>query len=211
MDGILYQDLLLHNVPQQIVEGDILVFLTSQIKMLQENYKISEDWPGLQNINIIAWRAHGLFIYAATVCRFIDDPDDPDPGERLDLVPQEATENQLCTKVLDEIYKQVLHNSIRKIDEADKQKLSREFQVCGGSIVNLSDVLSIPDLAQLLAISPSKVKRLLHSILNISADQTAPVKLLHPSFRDFLLDRCHGFSPDLGHARFEIYTIVRSA
>ncbi|MCJ1349615.1 hypothetical protein MMC31_007856, partial [Peltigera leucophlebia] len=162
MDEILHIDLLLHNVPQQIVEDDILVFLTGQMKKLQDDYDISEGWPGLQKIKIIARRAHGLFIYAATVCRFIGDPDDPDPEERLDLVLQDTTNDRVSTKALDKIYEQVLHNSIKKIDEVNKQKLHENFRYVVGSIVNLSDVLSIPDLARLLAISPSKVKRALH-------------------------------------------------
>lgn len=41
MVGIQHQDLLLHNIPKQMVEGDILVFLTGQMK---KDYDLSKGW-----------------------------------------------------------------------------------------------------------------------------------------------------------------------
>lgn len=54
------------------------------------------------------------------------------------------------------------------------------------------DVLSAVTIANLLSISIKNVNltfNSLHSVLNIPNDQGLPVRLLHPSFRDFLLDK----------------------
>ncbi len=196
MDGIIYRDLVLHNIPKHTIEHDILIFLTREMNQIQQDHEVSEDWPGQHNIEIIARRAAGLFIYAATVCRFIGDLDDPEgPEERLNLVLHGNSNCQSSTKTLDEIYTQVLERSIKKNDEDSKKKLRENFRYVVGSIIVLSDALSIPALAKLLFISEGKViasLRFLHSLLDIPHDFNSPIRLLHPSFRDFLLDdqRC---------------------
>jgi hypothetical protein len=57
--------------------------------------------------------------------------------------------------------------------------------------VNLADPLSTVSLANLLDIPKEDVNGrldLLHSVLNIPTNEDAPVKLLHLSFHDFLVD-----------------------
>lgn len=200
MDQIIYRNIVLHNIPKQVIEHDILIFLVQEMNKIQKDHEVSGDWPGLHNIKILAQRADGLFIYAATVCRFIGDLADPEgPEERLKLVLDGDSHAQSSTKALDEIYTQVLRNSIKKNDEDSKRKLRENFRCVVGSIVILFDVLSIPALAMLLSISEGKVitsLRFLHSLIDIPHDFNSPVRLLHPSFRDFLLDsqRCLGQS-----------------
>ncbi len=196
MDEIIYRDLVLHNIPKHIVERDILVFLTWEMNKIKQEHGVSGHWPGQYRIKIIAQRAEGLFIYAATVCRFIGDLADPEsPEERLNLVLHGNPNGQLSIQSLDAIYTQVLRNSIRKSDEDSKKKLQETFRYIVGSIVILFDVLSIPSLAKLLSISEGNViasLRFLHSLIYIPRDLDSPIRLLHHSFRDFLLDcrRC---------------------
>ena len=62
-----------------------------------------------------------------------------------------------------------------------------------GSIVVLFSPLSANSLSRLLHITKQKVDQTLkdlHAILDISMDQTRLLRLHHPSFRDFLLQRC---------------------
>lgn len=72
-----------------------------------------------------------------------------------------------------------------------KERQTTEFREIVGSIVVLKSPLSIFSLTQLLGIPEVDIRcRLdsLHSILSIPVDETMPIKLLHLSFRDFLLD-----------------------
>jgi hypothetical protein len=67
----------------------------------------------------------------------------------------------------------------------------KEFREIAGTIVILADPLPIESLARLLGISKRTIGHrlsMLHSVLNIPSDMDAPVKLLHLSFRDFLVD-----------------------
>ena len=74
--------------------------------------------------------------------------------------------------------------------DGDKETLHQEFRQIVGSIVILADPLSTSSLASLLAISKEDIDCHLddlHSVLSIPSDQDSPVRLLHLSFRDFLL------------------------
>jgi hypothetical protein len=66
-----------------------------------------------------------------------------------------------------------------------------EFKQIIGSIIMLTTPLSVPALCNLLHLEKVKIQKLLdrlHSVLNVPRDLDKPVRILHLSFRDFLLD-----------------------
>jgi hypothetical protein len=106
--------------------------------------------------------------------------------------PDEIT-HKSPTRELDGIYLQILEYSFKKVeDERDRPKLAEIFRKVVGSIVILSEPLSAIAIARLLAVRKHTVDlrlRHLHSVLLVSENQESPIRLLHPSFRDFLLDK----------------------
>jgi len=91
----------------------------------------------------------------------------------------------------DKTYLPVLDQLLLDQDEIEKERLAREFREVVGAIVVLARPLSIPSLASLLDLSGDDIAcrlRLLHSVLSVSSDRAAPVRLLHLFFRDFLVD-----------------------
>lgn len=69
-----HQDLVLHEIPQEVTEHDISLFLRhrfSQIRLSHPN--LSPEWPGDETIQTPVTMAVPLFISAATVCRFLGD------------------------------------------------------------------------------------------------------------------------------------------
>ena len=72
MPGILHHDLVLDDVSRDIVDHDIEIFLSARFGEIRENSEyLPPDWPGDKAIDTLVRKAGGLFIYAATVCRFI--------------------------------------------------------------------------------------------------------------------------------------------
>ena len=94
---------------------------------------------------------------------------------------------------LNEIYLTVLRNSIHKsYTEREREDLYNKRREILGSIVILSSPLAANALARLLCIPKQDVDQTLedlHAILDIPEDRTCPLRLHHPSFRDFLLDK----------------------
>jgi hypothetical protein len=190
-----HQDYILHNIAQSIVDHDLSVFLKHNLELVQRHYSLALGWPGEESIELLVQRAGGLFIYAATVCRFVHE-DGRLAGSRLTRLLQHDNTALPPEKKLDEIYTTVLTHSVRaECSEQETEGLRNKFRYVVGSIILLFDILPTPSLAELLQIPKEEIDQTLtplHSVLDIPKHQDGRIRLLHPSFRDFLLDerRC---------------------
>jgi NACHT domain len=188
MKGDTYQDLVLHEMSQITIERDICAFVEHEMSSIRVRRSLAMDWPRQEDIQAIVNMAAPLFIFAATVCRFIGDPR-WDPKRRLATILEYQTASQASK--LDKTYLPVLDQLLVGQDKLEKEKLVGEFQEVVGAIVVLTSPLSTISLSNLLDISQDDVNcrlDLLHSVLSIPTNQTHPVRLLHLSFREFLLD-----------------------
>ena len=193
-----YQDLVLHEIPNPIIEHDIAAYLHFELASIRNehndlfpNRRLPPDWPGSQTVRDLAKMAVPLFIFAATVCRFIRDPAWCDPGDRLAKVLeyQSGTQQSEIDK-LDATYLPVLDRLLVG-SEASKRSLLSEFRMVVGPIVLLAEPLPIRSLARLLGVEEKVIIRRLeplHSVLSVPASPTSPVRMFHLSFHDFLVD-----------------------
>ncbi|KAL8846119.1 MAG: hypothetical protein Q9221_008765 [Calogaya cf. arnoldii] len=194
MPDTVHQQLDLRDVPREVVENDLWVLLKRELGQISIRDKMP-GWPVDEDVRSLVRQSDCLFIYAKTACRYITDPE-WDPEERLVEVLGAGATSGGNTAALDSMYMQILTNSlITSRGEAEATKVCGRFKKVVGSIVTLFDELSISGLAKLLGMSSKQIDqslRKLHSVLNISGDLESPIRLLHPSFRDFLLDetRC---------------------
>jgi hypothetical protein len=189
-----YQGLALHQIPEQVVEQDISTFLGYELARIKKAYngQVPLGWPGEDDIRTLAQMAVPLFIFAATVCRFVDDKGRSNPVKRLKTVLEyrTATRNSTLDK-LDATYLPVLDQLTSGRTDQDKAEVLAEFRNVVGPVVLLAQPLSARSLAQLLAVEPEDVHALLnslHSVLDIPSVDDAPVRLFHLSFRDYLVD-----------------------
>ncbi|EXL63718.1 hypothetical protein FOPG_20008 [Fusarium oxysporum f. sp. conglutinans race 2 54008] len=130
-----------------------------------------------------------LFIFAATVCRFIDDRNCGSPPMQLQEVLNHRHKNYGSQLGL--TYGPVLSSQLIKAPKDKHEQIVRDFKAIVGSIVVLASPLSVAAISQLLDISREIVDiRLdtLHSVLSIPMTCNSPVRLLHLSFRDYLVD-----------------------
>jgi hypothetical protein len=217
--GILHRNLVLDEVSQTIVNHDISTFFRKRFKEISDGYNyLPADWPGDDKLMALVQRADGLFIYAATVCRFIKDENHWPPQDLLDLfIPsddpsglRQDAPHKSPTPKLDDMYLQILKHAFRKVGERDWPQLAPQFKQVVGSIAILFELLSITALAKLLGREAIVNQILLHlpSVVRSPESQGLPIRLLHLSFRDFLLDeqRCcdQHFSVDEKTAHTEL-------
>jgi hypothetical protein len=181
-----YQDLVLHEVPKNTIEHDIQMFLRHELNNITTERKLSPNWPGDQNIQLLVQMAVPLFIFATTVCRFMRDKK-RNPKTQLKQILELQINSQVSQ--LEMTYLPILNQIFDGDGEQEYQ--TKEFQEIVGSIVVLASPLSVSSLANLLATSKEDIHCTLdslHSVLNIPNNENSPVRLLHLSFRDFLLD-----------------------
>ena len=178
------QRYILHEVETQVVETDIQLYLKSSLNAIKEMYSL-DDWPSLQDVDRLVHLSAGLFIFAATATKFIQDRCYDDPkGQLQHILGGIANINTTPHQLLDQLYLKILNNAFPNISSA----FSCRLKVALGSIVLLQFPLSAPDLEQLLGLSvPLKTTlRHLHSVVIIPSNQTGVIRLIHPSFFDFL-------------------------
>ncbi|KFY78543.1 hypothetical protein V499_02323 [Pseudogymnoascus sp. VKM F-103] len=192
-----YKCLVLHEIPNPIIEHDISAFLEYELARIRDEYnksvildrQLPTDWPGQANVQSLVQMAIPLFIFAATICLFVKDRRCGEPGEQLTKVLKYKTKSQ--ESALDATYLPVLDQLLVGLTNSQKDELVKNFEEVVGSIVILASPLSTVSLARLLDISNARVNHildLLHSVLSIPSNPDIPVRLLHLSFRDFLLD-----------------------
>jgi hypothetical protein len=184
----MYQDLILHEVPKAIIEHDISVFLKYELGKIREERSLSSDWPSNKDVHTLVEMATPLFIFAATVCRFVADPK-ASPKRRLNTVLSYQTGDEVSK--LDKTYLPILSQLFAEQDKVEQKRLAEEFREVVGPIVVLASPLSVISLSSILSLPEDEIAcrlDLLHSVLNIPSDRATPVRLLHLSFRDFLLD-----------------------
>jgi hypothetical protein len=192
-----HEDFVLHNIAPDIVNHDISIFVEYNLEVIRQERSLEAGWPGIEGIRTLVQNASGLFIWAATACRFIHEGKKRQAiKNRLSSVLQSNSSITEPEKHLNEIYITVLGHSIPpKSSDEEKEEFFSKLRNILGSIVVLLSPLSTHCLSTLLRISREDVDETLedlHAILDIPKDQIRPLHLHHPSFRDFLLnkDRC---------------------
>jgi hypothetical protein len=191
-----HRDFVLHNISPLIVDHDIRTFLEHSFELIAKERSLAAGWPGQEIIKRLVHSASGLFIWAATACRFIREGK-RFAAKRLNIILKNSSiDINAAEKHLNEIYTTVLRNCISSgyLNE-EAEELVSMLKSLLGSIVTLLSPLSTQSLSKLLSTAQDDIDQTLddlHAILSIPEDPTLPLRLHHPSFRDFLLskDRC---------------------
>ncbi|KAH8807393.1 hypothetical protein F5884DRAFT_341401 [Xylogone sp. PMI_703] len=190
LPGVLHRSLVLQHTPQTETEHDIDIYLRHTLAKIGREKSLGETWPGDEIIKILLQRADRLFIYAATVCSFLEQA--RFPQKRLTEMLYLTSTSTSSTKELDLMYLLVLTTSVDNACEDDQEDLSILFRRIVGSIVLLYSTLSAATLMEILQVSSAEMNGALeglHSVLDIAENPNTPIQLVHPSFRDFLLNR----------------------
>lgn len=191
-----YENLVLHEIPAPVVKQDISVFLQRELSDIRTEYNslaeanetLEVDWPNQSDFDKLVEMSIPLFIVAATICRFIREIRIGTPILQLrKVLAQQGDEVSQLSKT----YRPVLDNLIAGLSPKQEKLTLDEFRRVIGPIAILASPLSVAALSKLLKISKAVISgrlALLHSILSVPSSIDVPVRLLHLSFRDFLLD-----------------------
>ncbi|KAL4813887.1 hypothetical protein BDW67DRAFT_192637 [Aspergillus spinulosporus] len=150
-------------VPKAEIEHDISMYLKSRLVKTQTDRSLPVDWPGKSNIETLTQMSVPLLMFAATISLILQDYQ-WDPDESL----SEILLHHYNTKLLEGTYLPVLERLLEKQSGAKRDQLIAPYRILLGTIIMIESPLS----------SLSLKLDLLHS----------PVRLIHLSFRDFLLD-----------------------
>ncbi|KAK6527688.1 hypothetical protein TWF694_004669 [Orbilia ellipsospora] len=187
-----YQDFVLHNVSSLVIDKDISTFFRHYLNIIREERGFPPGWPGDQTIERLVQSASGLFIWAATACRFIENGG-LFTEKRLSLILKGNPSVKGPEAKLNEIYSAILTNVVHEeYDEMEKEELYELLKATLGTVVTLFSSLPTVSLEKVLQIPQQDIYQTLddlHSVLEVPKNMHQPIRLHHPSFRDFLLDK----------------------
>lgn len=199
-----YRDFALHEIASETSQ-DLAIFFTEKLAEIAETHDLDDNWPGSTIIQKLVDSAGGLFIWAATACRFIDNGKQF-AGDRLSTLLQSKsrgneTQQDEPQKHLDKIYDTVFTHSISSnYNEVERSVAYSLLRYVLGTVNVLFSQLSTNSIAILLSISKSDIERILknlQAILILPENLNSPLQLHHPSLRDFMLDDRRCTNPEL--------------
>ncbi|KAL4895756.1 hypothetical protein BDV59DRAFT_191665 [Aspergillus ambiguus] len=182
-----HQDLALHEISDRVTKHDICLFLRERFMKIRSDRNIPEGWPSDDDIQDLVAMSAPLFISAAT-----------EPTRRLAQLLQDQAR---YVKNMDKIYLPILTRLLgdEERDELEKEQLLQEFQRIVGTIILLAIPFSVDTLSQFLGIETELIRNCLdsfQSVLSVPTNRVLPVRILHLSFREFLVQSNGKFRVD---------------
>ncbi|THC87237.1 hypothetical protein EYZ11_013317 [Aspergillus tanneri] len=168
-----YQDLILHQIAEPVIEHDISLYFQVKFAQLRQMRSLSTDWPGSRRIKVLTERAVPLFISAVTIYRFISDKK-WNPDKRLEAI---LADNTTYVSKMNSTYMTVLNQLLTGQDKWESQQLLQDFKDIVGIIILLATPLSPIAISQLAKIKLGDINiqlDLLHSVLEIPQNPLLP-------------------------------------
>ena len=170
------------DIPQHIVDEDIKRFIHHS---LDEYTELESCWPNQEWCRLLVHHSQTLFQWASTACNFIggDSSAGFDLRERFEIMVQ--ANNSEGVRPLDKLYRTILEQQFT-LDGA-----KHRFREVMAVVLALNEPLSITSLSALFLGRPNirNIIKPLGSLLDGVLDEEKPIRPLHTSFRDFLLDQ----------------------
>ena len=198
-------------------DHDVGVFLKSRFDDIKKNHPLRDlllpSWPSALQIQRLVQKSSGQFIYASTVMKYIESPRHR-PTQRLDIIfGITSPGNDTPFAELDALYLHIF-SSVGEIDKLLKVLwallLLAAHPTTGMTPYFVEDLLFFErgDLSMILSD--------VHSIIDvppINLSQRLPVRILHASLGDFLLDKSRAktlhINAECAHASLTSYLLRR--
>jgi len=182
---------------------DIRLFLRSHFADISDKYPSLSlsKWPGDSTIELLTRRAAGLFIWAETLIRFVDN-EKCAPDDQLDLVLRGDIGGE--EDVISELYRRILDVAF---GYSDVNTLNA-FQAIVGTIVVAKVPLVRNDLAYFLNVPVKQsvidlILNKLSSVISIGKSD-GMIHICHLSFADFISDAKRSLKYAINHAELSV-------
>jgi len=175
------------DIPQYLVDGDIEEFVYCSLRQYTE---LESSWPDREWCRLLVHHSQQLFQWASTACNFIEGDGSVglDSSERLGTLLQAADTDG--GQSLDKLYQTIL-SQLFTLDNARER-----FRTVMAIVLALNEPLPLTSLSTLFGgdLNVRAIIKPMGSLLDGVLDEEKPIRLLHTSFRDFLLDEARSTS-----------------
>ena len=195
-----HSNFILHEVEKEIVQADIELYIKRWLSM----HTISHDWPPQTQVERLANMSGTLFIYAATVCKYIAQKVTSGMSQRLsDVVNSKLEATSGVTHPLNILYERILDAAYAFTNERERKNID----IILTAVVYVYNPLSIKSLSILMEMPINQIETALsslHSLIYIpSQGPDMPISTFHASFYDFITNQIyfskHYLDPCISH------------
>lgn len=204
-----FEHLILHEVDEHNVYSDIRMFIAYRFRQIRRRHSYFDFQEA--DVDLIATIASPLFIFAATVCAFIEGSDTAarrDPMKQLTLLRTAFASGDgsgdQATRALDVLYQYIFVKAFMATDGVtyDDALQAEDALIVVASILLVSEPLGFSAHTMLLNMQPPyRARHLLMDLFSIvtnPSDDIEPVRILHASLQDHLTN------PSRAHPSFHI-------
>jgi hypothetical protein len=103
----------IHDIEQSLVQADIKVYVEDKLTEIAKTRRLEGGWPPSTEVDVVVGNADKLFIYAATVIRYVKG-DSGNPRRRLSELASTSRvgkgnphTSRLSTELIDELYRSI--------------------------------------------------------------------------------------------------------
>ena len=178
-----HSNLILHEVGKEIVKADIELYVKAYLVGKHNR----PNWPSEAEVESLVNMSGTLFIYAATVCKYITQRGGSSMPQRLsDVVNFTLETTSGLTTPLDVLYERILNAAYTFANQREKSNIQMVLM----AIVYAYNPLSMTAISALVKIPIGQIQAALsslHSLIYISSqDADIPISIFHASFFDFI-------------------------
>ncbi|CAE6526706.1 unnamed protein product [Rhizoctonia solani] len=182
----------LHDIEATLVQADIELYLKEELEFMS---------PTSSQIEELAERSGSLFIYAATLVRYVRlGVRFADPQKRLQSVLSLTPESTKRHAEIDALYTAILNSALEESRMEEKE--AEDVKLVLRTVLFAQEPISVETIAALSGIDdPQQVTFALQPLRSVlhQSEETKLVSTLHASFPDFMLssDRSKSFFCDI--------------
>ena len=178
-----HSNFILHEVGKEIVKADIEVYIKA---CLVGRYN-RPNWPSEGDVESLVNMSGTLFIYAATVCKYITQRGSSSMARRLSDVVNFALETtSVLTQPLDALYERILDAAYGSANKGERSDMDTVLTV----VVYAYNPFPMTAISALVKMPTEHIQAALsslHSLIYIpSQDSDLPISTFHTSFYDFI-------------------------
>lgn len=196
----------LHEVDKGEIEHDIQTYLQETLQTINQNFSGDDSrWPSQEKLDKLTKKIGRLFIYAATVCRLIEEGGHSQYIHNLDEI---LRDDKSKPGDIDDIYSKILRRSKSKArtsqpNQRGKQRSLESWRCILGAIITTMQPQTVNTLTDTLTYwtlgddhdwrkEIQTILSALGSIIQVLDKGKGAITLYYQSFRDFLIDptRC---------------------
>ena len=169
------------DITSEANSDDIMLYFRYHMALIrtQKKYlRLNLQWPGEEVLCELVQRASGLFVWASTVCEFMNGHD---PRKRMDAIlkGQVGSSAELA---LDNLYT----TALLSLGNWDDEDFVADFRSIMGIVLVARRPLSSESIDVLLNTHEENPSMHTISLLGCLIQHTPTVRVLHPSFSDFM-------------------------